>query len=111
MNLGIKHQWVTALRSGKYRQGGGALRKSHDGIDTYCCLGVLCELAVAANVIPQPVLDGEAYLYGPWEEAALLPREVVTWAELPHENPLDLSAVNDQGSTFSKIADMIEENL
>lgn len=30
-------KWVTALRSGKYKQGFGALEKSRG---TYCCLGV-----------------------------------------------------------------------
>lgn len=32
--------WVTALRSGKYKQGTGYLR-SHKG---YCCWGVACDL-------------------------------------------------------------------
>lgn len=37
-----KEEWVTALRSGEYRQGKGFLRNSDD---EYCCLGVLCDLA------------------------------------------------------------------
>lgn len=33
--------WVAALRSGKYKQGVGGLRRD----DRFCCLGVLCEIA------------------------------------------------------------------
>ena len=40
MNKEIKKRWVKALRSGKYKQGFKALRIN----DTYCVLGVLCDL-------------------------------------------------------------------
>ena len=45
MNNELRNLWVEALRSGKYKQGKGRLR---DG-DTYCCLGVLCDLVAADN--------------------------------------------------------------
>lgn len=38
--MSIKEDWIKALRSGKYKQGTGCLRKG----DEYCCLGVLCEV-------------------------------------------------------------------
>lgn len=38
--------WVDALRSGKFTQGRGRLYRR----ETYCCLGVACELAVQAGV-------------------------------------------------------------
>ena len=38
----IKERWVAALRSGEYTQGQGSLRI----LDSYCCLGVLADLAV-----------------------------------------------------------------
>lgn len=41
MDATLKAQWVEALRSGKYQQGYGALRKG----DQFCCLGVLCDVA------------------------------------------------------------------
>ena len=40
--------WLTALRSGEYRQGNGYLRVGPSSAPKYCCLGVL-----------QMVLDGE----------------------------------------------------
>jgi len=46
MKLEVKKLWIEALRSGKYEQGRGALNK--DG--KFCCLGVLCDLAVKAGV-------------------------------------------------------------
>jgi hypothetical protein len=36
----IAMRWVKALRSGKYKQGTGHLKRRSG----YCCLGVLCEL-------------------------------------------------------------------
>lgn len=40
MRPDVKAKWITALRSGEYRQGRGSLREH----DAYCCLGVLCDL-------------------------------------------------------------------
>lgn len=37
--------WIEALKSGKYKQGPGQLKKSINKRVTYCCLGVLCDLA------------------------------------------------------------------
>lgn len=34
-------EWINALESGEYPKGAGTLRSSRD---TYCCLGVRCEL-------------------------------------------------------------------
>ena len=47
MNPKVKHKWLTALRSGKYEQGVGALRDVAYGGSTplFCCLGVLCKVA------------------------------------------------------------------
>lgn len=41
MNSNLKTLWVSALRSGKYKQGDCYLQRE----DSYCCLGVLCEVA------------------------------------------------------------------
>lgn len=42
MNENLKKRWITALRSGKYKQGIGKLYNPEK--DTYCCLGVLCNI-------------------------------------------------------------------
>ncbi len=41
----LAKDWVTELRSDKYKQGRYLLKaKLSDGSDAYCCLGVACEL-------------------------------------------------------------------
>lgn len=44
MNKELKRKWLKALRSGKYVQGQRQLRIDDDR-PTFCCLGVLCEVA------------------------------------------------------------------
>ena len=58
MNKEVKQQWVAALRSGEYKQGKNALRRQYEGEDAeFCCLGVLCDLAVKAgfSVVEVPI--------------------------------------------------------
>lgn len=38
----IKSKWITALRSGEYKQGTRALYNKSN--NTFCCLGVLCHV-------------------------------------------------------------------
>ena len=126
MNSEVKGQWTAALRSGEYEQGSGVLRTIGN---TYCCLGVLCELAVKANVIPVPVISGESYSYGPEgdRESWFLPAPVKAWAGIEASDPavpnsevdsdadvddvITLSRMNDRGDTFGQIADAIDANL
>jgi hypothetical protein len=72
--------------------------------DSFCCLGVLCEVALAEGVIG---------LYEP--TAAFPPPRVVEWAELPSEDPkagnVRLTIANDNGHTFRQIASLIEERM
>ena len=42
-------QWLTALRSGKFRQGLGQLKREYYNEYQYCCLGVLCEVISYKN--------------------------------------------------------------
>ena len=109
--------WVEALRSGKYRQTTQCL---HDR-DGYCCLGVLCEVAIDNGVKVKVSEGGGTTLYGGQEEK--LPESVQEWAGL-HDNlgytngfesifinsdPYDnLVKANDSGVAFASIADAIE---
>lgn len=124
MDQRVKKLWIDALRSGEYNQGTGALRPysafGHKA-DSYCCLGVLCELYRRENDpesqwIPLPG-DGERFL----DEEGVLPREVGEWAELldeggwaiddPVVNGETLTSLNDGGKDFSYIADQIQQYL
>lgn len=42
----LKNKWIKALRSGKFKQGNGILkRKNYKNDYEYCCLGVLAEIS------------------------------------------------------------------
>ena len=49
----LMKDWIAALRSGKYKQGYHQLHISFAGIpqDEFCCLGVLCEIAVEKKML------------------------------------------------------------
>lgn len=48
VNTVVMEKWATALESGNYKQVNGKLT---DGEGGFCCLGVLCEIAVDEGVI------------------------------------------------------------
>lgn len=128
MNPDVKRVWLKELRSGKYDQGKGHLNLG----GRYCCLGVLCEIAVENEVIARSSDQNESS-YGTPEEledhdgaTAYPPKGVVDWAGLPSENPKvtyehcdmcgpgtrALSELNDDEElSFEEIADIIEEQL
>lgn len=113
MNPEIKSKWVTALRSGEYKQGRGMLHDTE--VDAYCCLGVLCDLAAESGVPVKREVSGyrRFELFDGLD--AVLPPSVKHWAGLDRHSPrvghISLAARNDGGSTFSEIADLIEEHL
>lgn len=83
MNQDIKKRWVDALRSGEYEQAKNYLSTP----DGYCCLGVLCEIAVEDGVVFK---DDETYFSKEEPQndfsAEELPRAVIEWAGLEDEN-------------------------
>ena len=127
MDPEIKKQWVEALRSGKYYQGRSALRQvdteDPNNVSTYCCLGVLCDLALKADApgVKDWTYDvsgecGIKCVSGYY--STYLPDEVQKWAGLEVENPMvekptgrNLAEMNDRGDNFFQIAKVIEEVL
>jgi hypothetical protein len=123
MNPEVKAKWVAALRSGDYEQGRHRLH-CKDG--KFCCLGVLCDLAVKNGVIPEPEGWGPAYYYGSSvvsRSDVSIPIAVSEWAGLTgssRHNPRveiapgstsTLANLNDSGTPFERIAQVIEEKL
>lgn len=99
-------KWISALRSGKYKQGKGTLRRG----DYYCCLGVACEVLG---------IKGKERPSGEWEYASrtgVAPEEVIKALGLydedgsPREGGRDfLTRLNDdEGKTFEEIATLLE---
>ena len=79
MNKRIKNKWLKALRSGKYKQGKSILFSDNK----YCCLGVLCELAVQDGIIKKSFMYYNTYFD---KAVMLLPPKVVKWAGFDKEN-------------------------
>lgn len=122
MNPGIKAQWTAALRSGEFEQGKGALNR----YGKLCCLGVLCELAVKAEVIEAERHEHYVIYDG---QADVPPVPVRAWAGLPVGGPhggnplvtvndgeVSLAELNDGENgydqhSFAQIADIIDAQL
>lgn len=110
-------KWVEALRSGEYQQATEALRSGDNTRGyRYCCLGVACDLyrqEVGGEWVGDDFKDTDGQLM----EDAELPAVVRDWLGLRwcsgHFIPQDtgsstLIRINDGGSTFAEIADVIE---
>jgi hypothetical protein len=136
----ILRSWTAYLRSNPDKQGYDRLTTTSDSNiqnDLFCCLGVLCEIAVDAGVIEKEQNWEPSWDTGPAKtlvkygargevnESGVLPRSVLKWAGLPHNtglrdgqgSPLDgyasLSALNDGDEFFDRkdfahIADAID---
>lgn len=133
----VKEEWVRRLRSGEYDQGTTYLKKTFKstGVTKYCCLGVLCEMAVERGATTEffDPTQSSATLFGGSEGGSRTwtPNHVVTWAfgapqptsneafqwkveytwstvgEYPDET--SLGALNDHNVPFDVIADLIEQ--
>lgn len=100
MSSDIKLRWLDALRSGNYRQAQGALQRTFSPYTKYdvgyCCLGVLADIQgcdwdmqhLATSRVPEKYSAG-----------------------LKIEEQEKLATMNDNGKTFSEIADYVEENF
>lgn len=110
LNVDAKKKWLEALRSGEYEQGRGALQKG----GMFCCLGVLCEVAVKEDIIPPPSIDVFDTATYDGSYRVTIPGAVSDWAfELRRGDEVsNLMQMNDSGkNSFSDIADYIEENM
>lgn len=125
MKASLKKKWVAALRSGKYKQGKGALRIKGEKRDTFCCLGVLADVAGCAfdRALPAEKTDVSVEhtkgkrVRGIGGECGILPSKIAKRFGIDGDLPIgddiqaELSNRNDEGHTFAAIADWIEENL
>lgn len=133
---------VRRLRSGEYQQGAAALRRlptqdQGEG-DRYCCLGIVCEMAVEAGVlsiVSTPTQPGASYGYAVKPTTvytAYLPPAVIEWAGIVSDmekypdmgdhyyeergqwgegHDLSLASMNDSAMPFPEIADWMEANV
>jgi hypothetical protein len=118
-NMGL---WAGALRSGDYEQGANVLHNVDN--NTWCCLGVACDVAIKNGVQLGTKIEAEKVQYSDEEKptgrvtnfggaVAFLPYQVIDWLDVDSNNPklCDLRAtwLNDIGNrSFNEIADLID---
>lgn len=110
----LKARWTDALRSGRYHQGSHALRRTCGATsdvligsypDSFCCLGVLCDL-VDSSHWQSPMRDLGIVCYGSDHE--MPPREVLEAVGLTTTDAYRLAEMNDSGRDFAEIAKAID---
>ena len=140
MNKEIADKWIAALRSGKYKQGKGNLKTvDEDNNESFCCLGVLCDIAPKELAEFETKKDPESRnifnsryikdkMHGGLRSCSL-PESIKEWAGMfdcsgrlrdhkkyiatkneDQEKYAVIWALNDDvGMSFEEIADIIEE--
>lgn len=106
----VRERWAEALVSGEYKQGTGVLHRLYGKRHTFCCLGVLCELAVKAKVIDKPAPDEDDSTFY-YDNAYDTPTDsVLEWAGLNDDQVQDLVTLNDDyKKSFKTIAKLVVE--
>jgi hypothetical protein len=110
MDEKIKEEWIKRLRSGNYEQGIGFLNKD----DKYCCLGVLCEIAVEEGILEKIKYDN-AFSYDGY--MGNLPVKVDKWCRFSQnkkfyvgDDSYEIIDLNDTKKlSFLEIADVLEK--
>lgn len=115
MDQQVKQRWLNALRGGDYKQGRYTLRRPGNTVseDTYCCLGVLCDVVDSSRWISQS-WDGEPspFAYGHSGNSHSLDDEAMTIAGVNDDDVEILMNLNDfQLRSFGEIANYVEANL
>lgn len=115
--------WVDALRSGKYRQGAGKLKKFNPKSKHYhyCCLGVACDVAIKnglnLDTYTNKTVNNDRYVSFEGG-ASFLGFSMMKWLGLyfidpvvPYEGQhIGLSTLNDNYLLkFKQLADLIEK--
>lgn len=138
MREGLKEAWISDLEdeANQDKQGTGCLA---DGTGQYCCLGRLMVVAKEKFGLDIEVLDrlttygegdepgvderrtedGVVFAYGDTHDWEVLPKDFAAWAGLDpnpevyvpdDEMNVKLSDLNDGGSSFMEIANLIKES-
>lgn len=123
----VKAKLLAALRSGQYQQGRMSLHKVKlDGNHVFCVMGVMCDIAkdeIELNINHNGISGVVSYN----RNIMHLPIEVVKWAlekeafsnydglgrlnVMKDDKVTSLDWLNDNGYTFSQIADLIDAQL
>lgn len=101
INPEFKQGWVALLRGGTFPQAAAQLRTAFG----YCCLGVACDLSN-----PDGWTRDDDGFYRFDGEAAMIPAKLRDEIGLSVDDAVELAMMNDDGASFARIADYIEEH-
>lgn len=94
-----KQKWIEALRSGKYSQTQRVLRRDEDDSQSYCCLGVFCDLVAPDKWVS--VASRAGYSFNNIFDSFKSQNSTLV---------LDLIRMNDvEDKNFAEIADYVEQ--
>jgi hypothetical protein len=109
-----RKKWLAALESGEYRRGVNALRIEGKASNSYCCLGLACEISNLGS------WDGSDYkIDGRIDSSDILGPVMRNWLGLKESSGRftthdlyedSLVDRNDGGMSFKKIAKVIRKN-
>lgn len=107
MKAELRQKWIDALRSGKYTQCTGKLvRNPSEERLSYCCLGVLCDVAGFKRVGDTFEMDMVTTLHFDLTDKAL------EHFNMKRSQSACLVSLNDdEGQSFEDIADYIEKEI
>lgn len=129
MKKAIKKAWVKTLRSGKFKQGTGKLKRTVYDYDTrtgenkvdhvqYCCLGVLGEILPKFGIKTKFNKDETLYYGKGWNESMLpvnLAHKLGLDEEIDNKSDVTfqefLADMNDSPRSFKQIANWIEKHV
>lgn len=111
--------WTRELRSGRRKQGAGALCvEKTPGVCEWCCLGVAMDECEEGEWVDAGRLDAWRFrpdVNGPYAWGVTMPPDTTiaylmeTAASAVYGDGYSLSGLNDSGRTFSQIADVIDD--
>jgi len=97
--------WLEALKSGEYIFAKGHLRKNN----SYCPLGVLCDISKQGKWVPNPYCEGE---YEYIDQVKYLPEKVADWAGMSDKEkdtvPWVIMTIFDQSENIDTVIEHIE---
>jgi hypothetical protein len=113
----IKAEWVDALRSGDYTQCHETL--ANDSLGSHCVFGVLAEMAAKRRICIRETNQAGLVKYD--GSFTVLPPSVKEWAGIDDDEiqvcepngscEYSLYELNDSGTDFDDLADIIEDQL
>ena len=118
MKREIGEKWIAALESGEYMKGTGKLcLVTSPGHTTFCCMGVLAELAIADGEEVEKIWWNDTFAEYQGERA-FLPPVVRDWAGLKttngkykdeNDHVYSLVELNDETDGFGSVIEIIRE--